>query len=100
MPCPENVDITGLFKLEGIFDRQMIDGNIENPAEFALKERLKHWFGTQGRAIYEYSKLKINASVCSECGFCMDKCPYKIDIIRKLKNIDYKLNPSYGRIWE
>jgi len=99
MPCPEGVDITEVFRLEGILDRQMNDGVVGNLAEYELKERLKHWFGGQERAKEAYAKLEGNSTLCSECGICMDKCPYKIDIIQKLKNVDYKLAPSYGRIW-
>lgn len=99
MPCPEGVAITEVFRLEGIFDRQMSNGVVGNPAEYALKERLKHWFGGQERAKEAYAKLEGKATLCSECGICMVKCPYKIDIIQKLKNVDYKLAPSYGKIW-
>jgi predicted aldo/keto reductase-like oxidoreductase len=100
MPCPENVDITENFRLEGVFDRQMGDGVVDNAAEYALKERLKHWFGTMDRAINEYTKLDGKASNCTECGICMSKCPYNIDIIKKLKNVDYKLAPEYGKIFD
>jgi predicted aldo/keto reductase-like oxidoreductase len=100
MPCPQGVDITEAFRLEGLYDRQMGDGNVANAAEYALKERLKHWFGTKERAIFEYGLLKGNASLCNECGLCLDRCPYGIDIIKKLKNVDYKLAPEYGKIWD
>lgn len=99
MPCPEGVDITELFRLEGVYDRQMSDGDIANSAEYALKERLKHWFGTKDRAIAEYKELEGKATKCTQCGVCMSKCPYNIDIIKKLKNVEYKLNPEYGKIW-
>ena len=39
----------------------------------------------------KYSQVKIKADRCTECGQCMPKCPYNIDIIRKLKLADYKL---------
>lgn len=100
MPCPEGVDITGIFALEGIFDRQMTRGEVDNAAEYALSERLKHWFGTQERAIKTYASKEDSVSKCSECGKCSEKCPYGIDVIKKLKWVDYKLKPNYGRIWE
>ncbi len=100
MPCPKGVDITGIFALEGIFDRQMTRGDVENAAEYALSERLKHWFGTQERAVKSYADKEDNVNKCSECGICNEKCPYGIDVINKLKWVDYKLKPKYGRIWE
>jgi predicted aldo/keto reductase-like oxidoreductase len=98
--CPENIDIPGLFLLEAIFDRQMGDGNVADAGIFALKERLKHWFGTQERAKTEYAKLDVNAKACTECGLCLSKCTYGIDIISKLKNVDYKLDHRFGKIFE
>lgn len=100
MPCPYDVNIVENFRLEGIFDRQMNKGDVENSAKYALQERLKHWFGTKEMAIEKYKILDGKASDCTECGVCMSKCPYEIDIIQKLKNVDYKLKPKYGRIWE
>ncbi|MEN8906211.1 MAG: aldo/keto reductase [Clostridiales bacterium] len=100
IPCPENIDIPKIFELEGIFDRQMNSGTIGDPGEYALKERLKHWFGGENRAKTEYSKLKIKAEKCTKCRVCMPKCPYKIDIIQKLKNVDYKLKSVKGEIWD
>lgn len=99
MPCPECVEITECFRLEGVYDRQMSHGDVANSAEYALKERLKHWFGTKDRAIAEYAEIHGHADMCTECGECMSKCPYNIDIIKKLKNVDYKLNPAQGKIW-
>lgn len=100
MPCPEGVDITGIFALEGIYDRQMTRGEVENAAEYALSERLKHWFGNRERAIKSYAAKEDNASRCTECGICNNRCPYGIDVIKKLKWVDYKLKPEFGRIWE
>ncbi len=98
MPCREGIDIPYHFFLEALFDRQMDDGSVADVAEYALKERLKHWFGTHVQAQEKYSVLKTKASDCNECGDCMQRCPYDIDIIKKLKNVDYKLSPSYGKI--
>jgi predicted aldo/keto reductase-like oxidoreductase len=91
LPCPENIDIAEVFKLEGYFDRQMDNGIVDNTPEYALRERLKHWYGGQEVAIEFYNKLDKKAEDCNACGECLPRCPYNIDIIRKLKNIDYKL---------
>ena len=91
LPCPENIDIPLLCKFEGYFDRQMDDGIINNSSDYALRERLKFWYGGKDIAKESYKALKIKADKCTECGECMPGCPYNIDIIEKLKNIDFKL---------
>ena len=91
LPCPENINIPELFKIEGYYDRQMDDGIVDGSAEYALRERLKFWYGGQEIAREQYGSINAKADRCTECGDCMPKCPYDIDIIRKLKNIDFKL---------
>jgi predicted aldo/keto reductase-like oxidoreductase len=91
LPCPENIDIPGICKLEGYYDRQMDNGIINNSSDYALRERLKFWYGGEDIAREKYKALKIKADKCTECGECIPKCPYDIDIIEKLKNIDFKL---------
>jgi len=91
LPCPEGLPIPEIFKCEGYFDRQMGDGTVTNASDYALKERLRFWFGNKELAIKVYSRLEVKADSCTKCGVCMPKCPYGIDIIRKLSITDYKL---------
>jgi len=92
LPCPEGINIPEVFKYEGYYDRQMRDGIVRDPAEFALRDRLRFWFGNQNMAVDKYSAMEIKADSCTHCGQCMTLCPYGIDIIRKLKLADYKLS--------
>ena len=91
LPCPEGIDIPALFKLEGYFDRQMADGVVTNAAEYALKERLRFWFGNRDLARSLYRDAAVKADRCTGCGQCTPRCPYGIDIPRKLSIVDYKL---------
>ena len=91
LPCPEGIPIPEIFKFEGYFDRQMADGNITNVAEYALRERLRFWFGNREMARARYSDLKIKADQCTGCGICTARCPYGLDIERKLSLAHYKL---------
>jgi len=90
--CPEGIDIKEVFKLEGYYDRQMRDGNPRNPEKFALRDRLRFWFGNDDRAQAEYEKLAFKADQCTKCGECLDYCPYDIPIIKKLQIAHYKLS--------
>ncbi len=91
LPCPQGVPITDIFRLEGYFDRQMRDGRVKDPADFALRDRLRFWFGNRDMAMERYGQLEVKAEHCSHCGQCSPQCPYGIDIERKLELCDYKL---------
>lgn len=88
--CPEGLDIPTIFKYEGYFDRQMADGRVTNVAEYALRERLRFWYGNKKLAEKLYAELAVKADSCTKCGKCMERCPYNIDIPRKLSIVDYK----------
>ncbi len=90
LPCPEGLNIPEIFKYEGYYDRQMADGVVGNAADYALKERLRFWFGNRELASARYGGLNVKADQCTACGDCMKRCPYGIDIIRKLSIVDYK----------
>lgn len=103
LPCPQGIDIPRIFLLEGQYDRQMYDGIVRNPAEYALRDRLRFWFGNQDYAQKAYGILSPNALSCNECGECEQRCPYGIAIIRKLRIAHAKLTdcrpPGYTRIF-
>ncbi|WP_069999303.1 aldo/keto reductase [Cellulosilyticum sp. I15G10I2] len=91
MPCEAGIPIPEIFKYEGYYDRQMRDGTVRDAAEFALRDRLRFWFGNTDMAMAKYESLTIKADQCTQCGKCSSKCPYGIDIPRKLEIADYKL---------
>lgn len=91
LPCPEGLDMPAIFRLEGYYDRQMADGTVTDAADFALRQRLRLWFGNDRMARSLYADLPVKGDHCTGCGECMPKCPYGIDIIRKLGIADYKL---------
>jgi len=64
---------------------------VDDTAEYALRERLKHWFGNQQLARDRYAALAIQADKCSHCGACTPRCPYGLDVEAKLAHADYKL---------
>lgn len=94
LPCPQGINIPQLFVLEGYFDRQMRDGMVRNPEEFALRDRLRFWYGNHDFARDKYTRIPVPANACNACGECEPRCPYHIPIIRKLRIVDYKLSPK------
>ncbi|QSX05421.1 aldo/keto reductase [Sedimentibacter sp. zth1] len=65
MPCPQGIDIPGMFLFEG----------------YATRYNLKDW------AMSRYNALKIKADACVKCGLCETKCPYELPIRKKLENV-------------
>lgn len=78
------VNPSEIFLLEGEFDRQMNDGRVPDPAQYALAERLKHWFMQQESAIRKYQNRSIKINPDQDYSVLNSKCPYSIDIHRKL----------------
>lgn len=68
LPCTKGIDIPGIFTLENYFDRY----------------GLKDW------ALSRYNNMSTKANACIECGLCMKKCPYSLNIPARLKRIHNK----------
>ncbi|MCL2522591.1 MAG: aldo/keto reductase [Erysipelotrichales bacterium] len=65
MPCPVGVEIPGSLMMVGYYTRY----------------NLKEW------AKSRYETFPKKASDCIACGKCLDKCPYDLNIIEKLKEV-------------
>lgn len=65
LPCTKGIDIPNCFMFEGYYSRY----------------GLKDW------AISRYQNLSHKASECIECSLCIKRCPYNLDIIKKLKEV-------------
>jgi aryl-alcohol dehydrogenase-like predicted oxidoreductase len=88
----EGFDPQQVFLLEGFFDRQMDDGRVEDAARYALRERLKGWFGQADAARDEYAALAVRVDPQRDYRHLNERCPYGIDIDRKLKLAHGKLS--------
>ena len=65
MPCTKGIDIPGTFTLERYYKYY----------------NLKDW------AIKRYFGAKVLPSACIKCNACVKRCPYELDIPRKLEKI-------------
>jgi len=87
-------NIKNVFRMEGYYDRQMYDGNPRNPADYALRDRLRFWFGDQELAEERYQKLEIKAADLLKEVSGFKDCKYCLDVKNKLEIVDYKLGES------
>ena len=88
----EGFDPQQVFLLEGLFDRQMDDGRVDDAARYALRERLKGWFGQADAAREEYAALAAKVDPGRDYRYLNERCPYGIDVDRKLKLAHGKLS--------
>jgi predicted aldo/keto reductase-like oxidoreductase len=86
--CPE--DLMNTFRLEGTYDRQMIDFLPHDPADYALRTRLAHWFSGRERAVAEFAAGRYDSDALVAAAEGID-CPFGIDVARKAKLATAKL---------
>jgi predicted aldo/keto reductase-like oxidoreductase len=94
--CAEpGFDPQSVFLLEGLFDRQMDDMRVTaDSAGYALRERLRFWFGQRDLAVKEYADLPFKVDPEKDYTSLNARCPFGIDIDRKLKIAHAKLSRS------
>jgi Fe-S oxidoreductase len=73
----------------------MLDGVVKGAVDYALSDRLAHWFQNEDVAKREYQLLEPGVDKCTDCNICTDRCPYNIDIPRKLKIVKSKIETGY-----
>ncbi|MCU0521650.1 MAG: aldo/keto reductase [Anaerolineae bacterium] len=76
--------LMALFRLEGYVDRQMIDYLPHDPADYALRLRLAHWFDLTAIAQQRFADAGWDEGALSAEASSI-VCPYGIDVARKAK---------------
>jgi uncharacterized protein len=84
------------FRLEGTYDRQMIDYLPHDPADYALRVRLAHWFAGRERAVAHFAAADYDAATLIEDAEQID-CRYGIDVVRKARIATSKLTEGNVR---
>ncbi len=85
-------DPQSVFLLEGLYDRQMDDMHVSDSGRYALRERLKFWYAQKEIAAKEYERLALKVDPKRDYRSLNPRCPYFIDIDRKLKIAHAKLS--------
>lgn len=88
--CDDADTLRRVFELEGKFDRQMDDRRPTDAAHYALRERLKRWFGNHDRAMDAYAELGEPAPRLADGA--LRPCPFGLDVARKLRLVHAKLS--------
>lgn len=99
--CANNslgLDTLRIFELEGYYDRQMYTGDVPDAAEYALRERLRFWFGQQDFAGKQYKALEKKVPLEFDETEFKGVCPYGIDLPRKLRLAAWKLTGNDAHI--
>jgi len=65
LPCEAGINIPSMFIAEGYYTRYKMVGYAET----------------------YYSKQAVKASACTQCGTCLERCPYDLPIIDKMKDV-------------
>jgi uncharacterized protein len=86
-----DLDLPRVFELEGKFDQQMFDGRPTSAPDYALRQRLRYWFGNQKRAVELYAPYADGVTALLKGRSKLPACPYGIDLGYKLKLAHLKL---------
>jgi predicted aldo/keto reductase-like oxidoreductase len=62
MPCPEAIDIA-------------VTTRITDTASYSL----------DGTVTARYESLAVQASACTECGVCTNRCPFGVDVVANIR---------------
>ncbi len=92
MPCPDGVDIPQNF---ACLNNITLETN-----------RLRRFMIRRAYGKLQKSKKKVNlnnpngnAATCTGCGWCMEKCPQKIDIPEEMKKVDQVFSKRQFLFW-
>ena len=59
---------------------------IDIPTCFTFQNYLKN-YDLASWASERYESMKVKADACIKCGKCLERCPYELDIVSKLKSV-------------
>jgi diketogulonate reductase-like aldo/keto reductase len=93
--CSE--ELMDTFRLEGVYDRQMIDFLPHGPEEYALRTRLAYWFSGREAAVAEFAAMGYDPERLIAAASAVS-CPYGIDVARKARLATAKLTEQKANL--
>jgi len=84
LPCPVGIDIGRVIQK---VDKVLCDTSDNLDADYkALRQKINFYYPGRIRTARAHIKgLSTKASECTECGACMERCPFEVDVIAKMK---------------
>jgi len=81
MPCPEGIDIGATIRR---VDLALLDATAGPQGRKRLADRVNVYYPGRIRAAVQKVR-SASASACVECGVCMQRCPFDVDVISKMQ---------------
>lgn len=84
LPCPVNIDIGRIIQL---VDKATHNISDDPKADYkTVRNRINFYYPGRIRTHRSHFKgLSTKTSKCTECGICMERCPFDVDVISKMK---------------
>ena len=84
LPCPVGIDIGRVIQ---VVDKTVCNMSDNSQVDYkVLREKRNFYYPGRIRTSRSHFKgLSIKASECNECGVCMERCPFDVDVISKMK---------------
>jgi predicted aldo/keto reductase-like oxidoreductase len=78
LPCPQNIDI-------GRVIQELDKINLKDKYKKIIAIRNFYYPGRVRITLSEFKKLSKDANKCFECGICMKRCPFGVEIIARMR---------------
>jgi hypothetical protein len=84
LPYPVGINIGRVIQM---VDKAVCDMSSNPQADYkALREKRNFYYPGRVRiSRSQFRGLRAKASECIECGVCMERCPFDVDVIAKIK---------------
>ena len=87
LPCPNSIPITDILRLRNLSIGHGLNGFAKE--RYNLINRAGHWWET------------VDGSACNQCGDCLPRCPYNLQIPNLLEETHQKLiDKPIRRLWD
>ena len=84
LPCPVGIDIGRIIQM---VDKAMYNISSDLKGDYkTLRKKINFYYpGRIRTSRSQFKGLSVKASECVECGVCIERCPFDVDVISKMK---------------